>query len=221
MSFSYIIEKYWNSFYSFKSTASLCKAIDRQLSRGKHVPHLEIFTRVFQLIKPEEVKCIFLAPTLLSSKQKSTYITNGLVFSSGKQFEKHQSTKNIHTELQRTHPDINIPSHGDLSNWCKQGLLMIPVRFTFDPDFKQEYQFWNMFSSTLLEFLYELNKDIVVVLFGSQMREFLKSGSMKKCYFELIQVPHPSVEQFIGCQLFQKIDSHYKLKGWNSIDWEL
>lgn len=219
--FAKIIEKYWPEFYNYKTVSRLCESIDLQLSKDKHVPGIEIFTKPFQLTKPEEVKCIFLSETLISSKQKGSYITNGLLFSSGKTFTRHQSTKNLLDELVRTHPDINIKSDGDLSEWSGKGIFMIPVKFTFDPEGKKKYQFWNMFTSMLLEFLYEKNKDIIVVMFGSAMREFLKSGSMKKCYFELLHVPHPSISSFVGCQLFQNIDSHYKSKGWELMDWNL
>lgn len=219
MNFSDIINKYWPEFYSYKSVSSLCKAIDRQLTKNKHVPSMDVFTTPFKILTFDKIKCVFLAETLITSKQRNTYITNGILFSSHSQFAKHQSTSNLHAELLRTHPDSNIKSHGDLSEWCERGIFMIPVRFTFDPEFKQEYQFWNMFTSALLEFLYEKNKDIVVVLFGSAMREFLKSGSMKKCYFELIHVPHPSASTFVGSRLFQLIDAHYKNKRWEVMEW--
>ena len=219
--FSRIIQKYWPEFYRGDNIPDICETVDEQLTKTKPVPGIEVFTRPFQLLDADNVRCVFLGETLIINKQRGNYITNGILFSSGKSFGKHQSTKNLHNELLRSHPDVNVGSDGDLSEWCRRGILMIPIRFTFDPENQKRYQYWNMFTSALLQYLYEKNNDILVVLFGSASREFLKSGSMSRCYFELIQVPHPSTSNFIGCQLFQDIDDYYKGKGWELMDWNL
>lgn len=149
---------------------------------------------------------------------------HGLCFSVKRGVEPPPSLKNIFTEL---HDDLGIspPSHGELTSWARQGVLMLNTVLTVREGCANSHRNmgWELFTDRVIS---ELNKKSTPVI-------FLLWGSPAKKKAEIITNPihckltavHPSplsaYRGFFGCRHFSKANTLLTESGQQPIDWSL
>ena len=95
-------------------------------------PHLEIFPpkhlifNAFNQFNIENCKVVILSldPYIRKNKLEQPQAM-GLCFSVPKSFKIPPSLRNIYKALKKDIEGFTIPKHGDLSNWAKEGVLML------------------------------------------------------------------------------------------------
>ena len=149
---------------------------------------------------------------------------HGLCFSVKKGIEPPPSLKNIYKEL---HDDIGftIPTHGELTDWAKQGVLLLNTVLTVRSGSPNSHKGigWEQFTDRVVSEIDKKQTPVVFLLWGANARkkaEIIKNPIHKK----LITV-HPSplsaYNGFFGCRHFSKTNSILISSGQTPIDWTI
>lgn len=149
---------------------------------------------------------------------------HGLCFSVKKGIEPPPSLKNIYQEM---HDDlgVNIPNHGELTAWAKQGVLLLNTVLTVRNGLANSHKGmgWETFTDRVIAELDKKQTPVVFLLWGSPARkkaEIITNPIHKK----LITV-HPSplsaYRGFFGCKHFSRANEILIESGQKPIDWEI
>ncbi len=149
----------------------------------------------------------------------------GLSFSVAKGCPLPPSLRNIYKELE---DDLGISPapHGDLTNWAKQGVLLLNTVLTVDrgnANSHADYG-WQTFTDAVISATNQLPQPIVFLLWGSQAQ---KKASLLKCNAPrlILKSPHPSplsaYRGFFGCRHFSQTNAFLKSMGEKEICWEV
>ena len=148
----------------------------------------------------------------------------GLSFSVPKEVKVPPSLKNIIREINRTMKLNNDLKKGDLTNWAKQGVLLLNRSLTVREGKSNSHKkIWLPFSEMIVKFISENLNNIVFLLWGRNAEE-LSSFINKEKHLVLIS-GHPSPlnrkKDFIGNNHFIKTNEYLKLKKKCEINWTL
>ena len=149
---------------------------------------------------------------------------NGLSFSVQKGIKLPPSLQNIYKELEN---DLGIKpkTHGDLTNWAKQGVLMLNAVLTVEKDKAASHRNlgWEPFTDYIIKLLNKKDKPVVFILWGNFAKEKVKFINNPKHF--IITSPHPSpfsaYSGFFGSKPFSKTNDFLKKNNLEEINWEL
>ena len=134
------------------------------------------------------------------------------------------SLQNIYKELNND-IGIPIPSHGNLSKWAAQGVLMLNAILTVESGKPGSHanHGWELFTSAVLQILNQKKKKLVYILWGQKAQE--------KCTFIdsvdnlIIRSPHPSPYSantgFFGSRPFSKTNEYLKRNKIEPVNWQV
>tara|TARA_E500000178_G_scaffold302444_1_gene311972 strand:+ start:383 stop:1072 length:690 start_codon:yes stop_codon:yes gene_type:complete len=148
---------------------------------------------------------------------------NGLSFSVENGTAKPPSLRNIFKEL-KSDLRIEEPIHGDLTNWGKNGVLLLNSVLTVEAHKPGSHynRGWERFTNKILELLSE-NKKVVFILWGKKAQE--KASSVNLTDNFVIESAHPSPfsanNGFFGSKPFSKVNLLLREKGLDPVDWKL
>ncbi len=149
---------------------------------------------------------------------------HGLSFSVQHGVKLPPSLQNIYRELKS---DLGIPerSDGDLSNWARQGVLLLNAVLTVEKDKAASHRNlgWEPLTDYIIKILNKKDKPVVFILWGNFAKEKAKLITNPKHY--IIISPHPSplsaYSGFFGSKPFSKTNNYLISKGLKPIDWSL
>jgi uracil-DNA glycosylase len=149
---------------------------------------------------------------------------HGLCFSVMKGVAPPPSLLNIFAEIKR---DLGIeqPSHGDLTAWADQGVLLLNAVLTVEQGKAGAHQGkgWETFTDRIVALLNERREHLVFLLWGSYAQ---KKGTLidRKKHLVLTS-PHPSplsaYRGFIGNAHFSQTNTYLQKHGLGTINWQL
>lgn len=147
---------------------------------------------------------------------------HGLCFSVKKGVDIPPSLVNIYKELQ---DDIGceIPNHGYLTAWAKQGVLMLNTVLTVRAHQANSHQGigWEEFTNAAIRVLNEQERPIVFILWGRPAQ--MKKSMLNNPKHLILEAPHPSplssYRGFFGSKPFSKTNAFLKANGVEEIDW--
>ena len=149
---------------------------------------------------------------------------HGLCFSVQKGVDKPPSLKNMFKELES---DLGIaaPSHGCLTDWAKQGILLLNTVLTVregEPNSHKRLG-WTIFTDKVIELLNERQDPVIFVLWGRNALE--KLPLITNSHHYVLSAAHPSPlsasRGFLGCKHYSKINEILKSMGKTPIDWRI
>ncbi len=149
---------------------------------------------------------------------------HGLCFSVKRPVEPPPSLKNIYKELE-TDVGFKIPDHGELTEWARQGVLMLNAVLTVREGAANSHKGmgWEKFTDRVIRELDRKETPVVFLLWGANARkkaEIIRNPIHKK----LIAV-HPSPLSayggFFGCKHFSKCNEILISSGQKPIDWQI
>jgi uracil-DNA glycosylase len=150
---------------------------------------------------------------------------HGLSFSVQKGINPPPSLKNIYKELQADIPGFVIPTHGDLSEWAKQGVLLLNATLTVGAGSPGSHQKkgWEMFTDTVIKKISEEKEGIVFILWGKFAQNKAELIDPKKHF--ILKAAHPSPYSadsgFFGSKPFSKTNEILEKEGKKGIDWQI
>lgn len=149
---------------------------------------------------------------------------HGLCFSVLPGIKPPPSLVNIYKELQA---DLNIQpvTHGDLTVWAKQGILLLNTTLTVEQGKPASHygKGWEQFTDSVIAVLNARQQPIIFVLWGSHAQQ--KGQQINKNKHVVLSAAHPSPfsahRGFLGCKHFSKINSILTSWGRQPINWQL
>ena len=182
-------------------------------------PSGEILT-AFHLTPLEKVKVVILGQDPYHEPNQA----QGLAFSVRKGVQVPPSLVNIYQEL---HEDLGceIPSHGDLSSWARQGVLLLNTCLTVRAHqaFSHQGLGWEEFTDAAIKAVDREDRPIVFILWGSPARK--KKALITNEKRLILESPHPSplsaYRGFFGSRPFSKANEYLVKNGETPIDWAI
>ena len=195
--------------------------LDCKISANLYSPHLNILPikelrlSCMKYFKPSETKVVIIGQDpYISSNQPM-----GLSFSVPKGISIPPSLKNIYKELETDIPNFVRPLHGDLTEWAKQGVLLLNVSLTVVEKISNSHnKIWQKFMSEFLRIFSTNNPNVIYILMGKdaqKIKQFINTGIF-------IETAHPSPlarGAFFGSKPFSKANNYLKQMSKNEIDW--
>lgn len=133
------------------------------------------------------------------------------------------SLKNIYKEL---YADLGIEkdyTSGDLTNWQKQGVMLLNTGLTVEKDKPNSHKNigWHEFTDVVIQKLNEKDEPVVFILWGNNAREKKKYITNPKHL--VIESAHPSPfsanNGFFGSKPFSKTNEFLKKNNMKEIEW--
>lgn len=147
---------------------------------------------------------------------------HGLCFSVPEGIPFPPSLRNILKEIRE---DIgkNIPPHGNLERWAKQGVLLLNATLTVRANQAGSHQKkgWENFTDTVIKKIADERENIVFMLWGRYARD--KKSLIDESRHCVLEAAHPSPlsahNGFFGCRHFSKANKYLISKNKEAIDW--
>jgi len=190
---------------------------EKAQGRRYYPPGSRIFA-AFDLTPWEEVRVVILGQDPYHGPGQA----NGLCFSVGEGVALPPSLQNIYKELES---DLGIPrpTHGDLSSWAKQGVLLLNATLTVRAHQAASHQQkgWEPFTDEVIRQLNDHPRRLVFILWGSFARK--KAAAIDRSRHGIIESPHPSPlsahRGFFGSRPFSRANAYLREWGEPEIEW--
>lgn len=195
--------------------------ISKEIKEGKVIyPDREDIFTAFEKTPFDRVKVVIIGQDPYHGEGQA----HGLCFSVKKQVKIPPSLKNIYKEL---HEDVgvDIPSHGYLESWAKQGVLMLNNVLTVEQGKAGSHhkKGWEKFTDKVIDTLNNEKENLVFLLWGGPAQK--KGAKVNPEKHLVLKSAHPSplssYRGFFGCKHFSKTNEYLKSKGIEEINWEI
>ena len=149
---------------------------------------------------------------------------HGLCFSVKKGVVPPPSLKNIYKEL-KNDIGFEIPNHGELTSWAKQGVLLLNNVLTVREGLPNSHKGkgWEIFTDRVIGELNKKETPVVFLLWGANAQKKAEIITNPK-HFKLMTV-HPSPlsasRGFFGCRHFSKTNEILMKNSIKPINWEI
>lgn len=169
----------------------------------------------------EQVKVVILG----QDPYHGTGQAHGLSFSVQKGMIVPPSLKNMYKELADEFPDFKIPSHGNLTAWADQGVLLLNATLTVRAHEAGSHQKrgWEIFTDKVITELSEQRTGLVFLLWGRYAQQ--KEGLIDHQKHHILKAAHPSpfsaYNGFFGSGHFKKTNELLTKQGLTPINWQI
>ncbi len=199
----------------------LMQRIDSEYASHDVFPPRELIFQAFELTPLSDVKVVILGQDPYHDVGQA----HGLCFSVPYGVKPPRSLCNIYKELAAENIGFEIPSHGCLESWAKQGVLLLNTVLTVRAHEPASHQGmgWEIFTDAVIDLLNEQEQPMVFMLWGGAARAKCKRLNNPKHL--VLEAAHPSPlsanRGFFGCQHFSKANDFLASKGVLQIDWNI
>jgi len=194
---------------------------------GKFYPLKKDIFAAFKYTQLKNIKAVIIGnepySQTITLNKKTLPKDMGLSYSVRKGDNIPSSIKNIYKELQDTVRGFDPPNHGDLTEWARQGVLLLNSTLTVRPG--QQYSHngvWDGFIYKVLKAIEKNNPICVFILWGkdsNKIKELLNNKT------NILESPHPSglsaKRGFFGSDHFNKVNDIILKCGGIGISWKL
>jgi len=132
------------------------------------------------------------------------------------------SLQNIYKEI-ASDLDQPIPHSGDLTQWTKQGVLLINSTLTVEAGSAGSHQGkgWEQFTDHIIQSVSDQQNHVVFILWGKFAQA--KSSLINESKHLILTAPHPSPlsahRGFLGCKHFSQCNEYLKQHNLAKIKW--
>lgn len=150
---------------------------------------------------------------------------HGLSFSVQKGIIPPPSLKNIYKELANDIQDFQIPNHGDLTSWAKQGVLLLNATLTVNAHEPGSHQKrgWEKFTDHVISEISGKKTGVIFLLWGKFAQQ--KEDLIDTTKHHVLKAAHPSpfsaYNGFLGSKPFSKTNDILKKQGLSPINWQI
>jgi len=205
--------------FSSEYFLQLMSFLDEEYQSQKIYPAREDIFNALKYTPFSEVKVVILGQDPYYRKGQA----HGLSFSIREEEELPASLLNIFKELQ-TDLGCNLPKNGCLTNWARQGVLLLNVILSVREGAANSHKGrgWEIFTNKIISLLNQRERPVVFILWGKQAEEKQQLIDLERHY--IIKAVHPSplsaYRGFFGSRPFSKANECLKMIGCQEIDWE-
>ena len=217
------IEKSWKNELRDEFLSPYFLQIKENLINAKKnevvFPPSELIFNAFNITPFDEVKVVILGQDPYHGLNQAM----GLSFSVPKGVKIPPSLINIFKELQMEF-GYEIPKNGDLTNWAKQGVLLLNSSLSVaanKPNSHSKFG-WQIFTDSVIKILSQKRQNLVFMLWGNYAKA--KANLIDENRHLVLKAAHPSPlagGAFFGCNHFKKCNEYLKSHNKNEIDWRI
>jgi len=147
----------------------------------------------------------------------------GLCFSVPEGVRVPPSLKNVYKEL---HADVKfeIPDHGDLTKWAKQGVFLLNAMLTVEHKKAGSHKKigWQEFTNAVIKTISDKKENVVFLLWGRFAESKKELIDASKHHILIAAHPSPLARNaFMGNKHFSKCNAFLNKKGAEPIDWSI
>lgn len=147
----------------------------------------------------------------------------GLCFSVPNNIAIPASLKRIYKE-QKEDVGIEIPTHGNLTNWAKQGVFLLNAILTVEHKSPGSHKKigWQEFTDNVIKKISDEKKGVVFLLWGNFAKAKKELIDISKHH--ILESAHPSPlagNKFFGNHHFSKTNEYLKQQGKEPINWQV
>jgi len=202
---------------------SVLDFVEQKRQMGQVIyPAKEMVFNAFRLTSFENIRVVILGQDPYHGSGQA----HGLCFSVQKGVKVPPSLKNIYKELS-SDLGINIPCHGFLESWAKQGVFLLNTVLTVNAGQANSHRNkgWEAFTDQVIKIISDNAEHVVFLLWGSPAQKKIQLINESK--HTILTTVHPSplsaYRGFLGCKHFSKtnealIKHHQKAINWNIAD---
>jgi uracil-DNA glycosylase len=201
---------------------SLKKYLTKEKEAGHKIyPKGSDIFNAFNTTKFDDVEVVILGQDPYHGPSQA----HGLSFSVQKGIALPPSLRNIYKELSTDIPGFVTPNHGDLTEWAKQGVLLLNASLTVRAGEASSHQKigWEIFTDKVIQTISDKKTGIVFILWGAFAQAKAELIDTKKHH--IIKSPHPSPfsadRGFFGSKPFSKTNEILIKEGKKPIDWQI
>ncbi len=199
----------------------LKRFLDNETTLGKVIyPHQNLIFNAFEQCLFEEIKVVIIG----QDPYHGTGQANGLAFSVNVGQKIPPSLRNIYKEL-KDDVGFEIPTHGDLTAWAKQGVLLLNSVMTVEEGKPGSHQHkgWETFTDAVINKLSGENNGIVFLLWGNYAKSKMEliDASKHKIFTAAHPSPLSAYQGFFHCKHFSKTNEYLLQQGKKPISWQL
>lgn len=195
--------------------------VHNERAAGKTVfpPQNEVFS-AFALTKFSDVKVVILGQDPYHGFNQA----HGLAFSVKPGIAPPPSLVNMYKELS-SDVGFQIPQHGYLVDWAKQGVLLLNTVLTVEQGKAHSHANigWETFTDKVIAQLNQHREKLVFLLWGSHAQK--KGQFIDRSRHCVLTAPHPSPlsahRGFLGCRHFSRANDYLRTQGIQEINWQL
>ncbi len=149
---------------------------------------------------------------------------HGLAFSVRKGVKIPPSLVNIYNELNED-IGVDIPKHGELTSWAKQGVLLLNTVLTVRRGEANSHKDkgWEEFTDRIIKIINEKQDPVVFMLWGSNAQA--KTKLLNNPNHLVLKTTHPSplsaYRGFLGCRHFSKANAFLEKNNIKPVNWQI
>ena len=219
-----MIENGWKEWFMNEQKQPYFKElmafVDQEYQEKEVYPPYDQIFQAFEVTDLDDIKVVILGQDPYHQKNQA----HGFCFSVNKGVKVPPSLRNIYKEL---HDDIgfDIPSHGNLMEWAKQGVFLNNACLTVVDSTPKAHakKGWEIFTDHAIQKINEKDTPVVFLLWGSDARSKKKLIDQKKHL--VLEAAHPSplssYRGFFGCKHFSKCNEFLIKNHLTPIDWSI
>jgi len=148
---------------------------------------------------------------------------HGLSFSVNYGIKIPPSLANIYKEL-KSDIDFSLPSHGNLTSWANQGVLLLNATLTVragEPGSHQK-KGWETFTDSIIKLISNEKEHCVFLLWGNFAKSKINLIDLEKHLVLMAAHPSPLAGgAFFGCKHFSKTNEYLISKNIATINWDI
>ena len=199
---------------------NLRKFLDEEYSNHTIYPIPQNIYAALKLTSYKDTKVVILGQDPYHEENQA----HGLSFSVNKGVEIPPSLQNIYKEL---HNDLkcDIPNHGYLVSWAKQGVLLLNAVLTVRSHMANSHKGkgWELLTDKIIQELNEKDEPVVFILWGANARS--KKQYINNPKHLILESVHPSplsaYNGFFGSKPFSKTNKFLMENNMKPIDWQI
>ena len=199
-----------------KGSLDLLDQIELELKESSFLPQHQDVMKCLSF-NPSEAKVLILG----QDPYPSAIDAMGLAFSTARRDGKlPASLKNIYRELVDD-LDIPHPTSGDLSPWCKQGVVLLNRTLTCAEGESNSHRNlgWREFTDQVVSVLAQ--QGVVAILWGANAQEVEHHFPKSDCISSVHPSPLSAYRGFFGSKPFSRANQVLVGKGRQPIDWSI
>ena len=195
--------------------------LDNEIEQGKTIfPAKEDVFNAFKYTEFDNLKVVILGQDPYHNYNQA----HGLAFSVQKDVDIPPSLRNIYKELSASVEGFQIPDHGDLTSWAKQGVFLLNTTLTVESHKANSHKDigWETFTDTVIKKISAHKENVVFMLWGSHARK--KKSLIDAAKHLILESSHPSplsvYRGFLGCGHFNECNAYLLTNNLEQIGWE-